>query len=596
MQGVSRGIIAWSVLSLTVLLLLCSACVADPAGDFDRAKQLIADKNYAGAIQALNTVVAADATRAPAAKWLIGACYRELKDYPAAVSALDGALAICGANEKLEAGVRRQLGLCFMATKEWAKGVPMFEYVLAKQPDTPGCWHSIGTCYRNLKQYPQAIDALKKVVSNPSFRKDALAQLASCYFDSKDWTNALAAFGTLLSEYPDNGVTWQYRIGTCCRELRRYPEAIDALKKAIDDSRFRKDVLAQLAACSFDSKDWANALTAFQTLVSECPDGAAMWRYRIGRCCWELGKFAEAITAYEQAVASDALDASVVTDAKRSLIRCYEKVGDYDKARAMLQALLTERPDNAGIKLSLALASLKTNDYEHAKTYFADILNNNPNDPLAKCAAVNIAGCMCKQGNSVGALAFLDQLHTNRPDMGQDVLLAKAEILFTYAKRKNDALDLIRSLESNQLAATLSRDVRRVKAMMLLTDSSQSSACAGILDGLIREAPDDPKAEEWKFYRTLCFVNNKDWAGGRAAFSQFCKDYPKSDYCAQAKYYEGDCCVQLHITEAARSAFAEVVAKFPNSGWAQAASGRLTALNARQQSPNANNSGAEVSQ
>lgn len=449
MQQIS-GRVVIGILPVLALLLFSSALGASPSIDFERGKQLFADKRYTEAVPVLNAVAAADQSLAPAAKWLVGACYRELKDYPSAISALSGALAICGANYKLETGIKQQLGLCFIATQQWAKALPVFQDVLAKRPEKAAiCWYNIGRCHRELGQYAEAIEALKHVADDPSFGKDATNQLAVCY----------------------------------------------------------------------------------------------------------------------------------------------EKIGDMDKARAMLQALLAGgSTEPAGLKLRLALSYIRTHDYAQARVHLADILNNHPNDPLAKYAVVNIAGCMIKLGQADDALAFLDDLGSRRPDMAQEILVAKAETIATYANRRTEALNLIRGLQSQSLSDSLSREARYVEAILLLVDPSQTSLCAGILDGLIQEAPDDPRADAWKFHRTLCLVSDKDWSAAREAFNQFCKDYPESDYCARAKYYEGDCCARLGDRAGAKSIFAGVVSNYPGTSWAKAASVRVNGPNALRVA------GAEVSQ
>lgn len=105
--------------------------------------------------------------------------------------------------------------------------------------------------------------------------------------------------------------------------------------------------ISQTAATAMSSGDYATAAPILQQQADAEPDSEAVWR-ALGIARMGLGEYAEAAAAFEQALhAAGPLPGSMEYDINAYLGSCYYKLGEYDKALSVYDAICALRPKDA---------------------------------------------------------------------------------------------------------------------------------------------------------------------------------------------------------------------------------------------------------
>ncbi len=102
----------------------------------------------------------------------------------------------------------------------------------------------------------------------------------------------------------------------------------------------------QQAREDFESKDYTNALSLFQSLIASNPnhplaDNAQYW---IGECHYALRQYNAAIMDFQKVFTFP--NSNKLADAQFKLVLCYLRKGEVDKAREEFQSLRTQFPNS----------------------------------------------------------------------------------------------------------------------------------------------------------------------------------------------------------------------------------------------------------
>src|SRR5882757_10297742 len=90
-----------------------------------------------------------------------------------------------------------------------------------------------------------------------------------------------------------------FRLAIAAALIAVSPFAIDATQQAVANT------VAAEAAAAYDSKDWAKSAKLYGEL-SQSPEAPPRVWLRLGACLRELGKYADALAAFEKANAAGA--------------------------------------------------------------------------------------------------------------------------------------------------------------------------------------------------------------------------------------------------------------------------------------------------
>ena len=363
-----------------------------------------------------------------------------------------------------------------------------------------------------------------------------------------------------------------------------------------------------LAAASalFDAQKYASAATRLEAFLKANPKhpkaGAAA--LALARCYAEQKQFAQAIPAYEKAIASKQAD--VLVTARLGLGEAAITTGDYAKAIAALAPVARENlpAEQASVVwMWLGQAYFARKQYEPAETAYLRVTTkyeNSPDAPNAWYGAALAALRLNKKDAAKPRLqTYLDR-YPNSPDRPQAMLLlaqihldakdyGRARILFERAAGSNgttpafhaEAEDgLIQALlelkdygeAANRLDAALARlpesDPQRFRALLSLGQcryrQGQFEPAFTAYIGASKSAEPEVAAQGyyWAGNSALALKRNEEAA---AQFAKLTAKFPQQELAPRAELKAGDAYLAAKKNEAASAAYRIVAAKYPKS-------------------------------
>lgn len=138
------------------------------------------------------------------------------------------------------------------------------------------------------------------------------------------------------------------------------------------------------------------ALLRYQTVVEEYGDSkqAREAQYWLGQTNFVLGKYDEAIEAYEKFLSVSSNDDILSPSALRGLAACYETMGDYVKAVSTYLKIHEEYPENpisAVACLNAGVCYEKIEEYNRAEKMYRIVIEKYARSDFAKDAKINLS-------------------------------------------------------------------------------------------------------------------------------------------------------------------------------------------------------------
>jgi tetratricopeptide (TPR) repeat protein len=220
-----RPFIGWAVFFFLAAIIAQAVPSATGSFYFLKGKHSFARGDYEAAVAAYERSVSSDPEFARGYLEL-GLAYRQLEKYPQAEDALRKAVTIyddaCG--ECALGMVLHDQGRNEEAEKVLKKAATL------NPRDTCGFNH-LGRMYYKLERYPEAIEAFRSEIN---VRRSAIAYhfLGNSYLYDNQFEKALTAYSDVLRIDPKYSSVHVF-IGHAYNNLRRWPEASDAYRKAI---------------------------------------------------------------------------------------------------------------------------------------------------------------------------------------------------------------------------------------------------------------------------------------------------------------------------------------------------------------------------
>lgn len=272
----------------------------------------------------------------------------------------------------------------FVNEKDIAKSTPKEQYDFAKS-------------FEKKKSYDEAIREYRKLLKNfPTSSLCVYAQIGigECYEKNRDYYAAFKAYQEVLQNHPSYGriydiIEKQFKIGNLFlsggkRRLWKFnivpatDKAIEIFQQVIDNapfSEFAPKAQFLLGDCYFKMKKYPDAILEYQRVVENYIDSDYVddARFQIGLCAFRLSRGAE----YDQQSTDKALKTF------RSFIADYPQSKRVREAKKMISQL--EGRKAQGI-FDVAQYYKKLKQYDAAKIYYEDLIQNYPENSLAKKA------------------------------------------------------------------------------------------------------------------------------------------------------------------------------------------------------------------
>jgi serine/threonine-protein kinase len=203
---------------------------------------------------------------------------------------------------------------------------------------------AVATVYQGQGQYDAAADQLRRALELQPSNDDAHRTLGRVLFAQGNPEEAIKELQQAIEYRPRRWMNYN-ALGELYYRMRRLPDAAATLQRALEMAPNDARTLASLGAVYADMEEYTRAIEVLDRSIRITPTGLALTN--LATAYYRLGRFSDAVSAYERALSLDAKSALLhgnLGDAYLRVNRKPDAVREFTAAR------------------DLALAALKVND------------------------------------------------------------------------------------------------------------------------------------------------------------------------------------------------------------------------------------------
>ncbi len=226
----------------------------------------------------------------------------------------------------------RHLGYIFMRMKDYKRAVSHLERTVDLKPDAESAWYNLGLAQAYLGRLAEAEGTFVKATELDASKAQAWMNLGDVQLRRGKTALARQSYGRAMDRDPQVHLV-VFHAGLCEHRLGNYGAALELLTRAAD-----------LKGADLFRTYWA-----------------------MGQSLAQLGRGAEALTAYEQALKEDPGNASVLNSV--AMVRLTARsptVQDFEQSLKVAREIVKRHADNLYFQRTLALAELRTGEFESA--------------------------------------------------------------------------------------------------------------------------------------------------------------------------------------------------------------------------------------
>jgi tetratricopeptide (TPR) repeat protein len=278
------------------------------------------------------------------------------------------------------ANLERQMHEISRLIKEerWGEALATLEEYRRYDPDSDFTLNNVGTCYDQLGEFDQAADWFAQAVEKHSRNANLVWGLALSQANAGRLEAAIASFQRF--EQLDPARAQAFRVDLTVEGLRKI------LRGELGPHHYQIDTMTNRAAHYADMGDWETALVWADRALDLAPDDAEVLynrarilqevdedasipvyeraanlaerdgrpAYNLGNIYWRRGERERAISAYEQAIATD----PVFPSPYHNLGAIYEEVGEMERAIELWHKVLEVDPSHQNARIALRRAGV----------------------------------------------------------------------------------------------------------------------------------------------------------------------------------------------------------------------------------------------
>lgn len=267
-----------------------------------------------------------------------------------------------------------------------------------------------------------AINAMRLALSQADQDFEAMTIMAEAYYRAGK-QDLMLDFLSRAAEASNNAPEQTVRYAMALRDDEKLVQAESTLIRSLRIQPTNVDVLAALGRIYMDLDTPERAQKVADTLKKIDTESARSSAANLELQILSRGSGDEQMMAYLEGLAGE--DDSSDNGAQIALVRARLQVGEYDKARTLINELIQSNPDNPAFVYFRGLTESTLGDYPAAKRTFSELTTQYPDIDLGW---VQLARLQSIQEDPELVLATLDTALSHNPD-SPDLLWAKASYL-----------------------------------------------------------------------------------------------------------------------------------------------------------------------
>ncbi|HNW36409.1 MAG TPA: tetratricopeptide repeat protein, partial [Candidatus Ozemobacteraceae bacterium] len=187
------------------------------------------------------------------------------------------------------------------------EAAPIYEKIVAQNPNHGGALTRLGLKALDETQYPKALELLTRARVAAPDNRETLRGLAIAFFNNSRPADAVSLFKTVLELDEKDPECWML-LGKSYESQSKVKEASEAFEKAKQfgrkDQEIRNLVGYDLARALYATGKIDDAISEYKKTIRTATDSATGW-YELGRLYDDLRDIDQAIEAYKKAFEAD---------------------------------------------------------------------------------------------------------------------------------------------------------------------------------------------------------------------------------------------------------------------------------------------------
>ena len=275
---------------------------------------------------------------------------------------------------------------------------------LRLDPGEPATRVAVATVYQGLGQHDEAADQLRRALELQPSNDDAHRVLARVLAAQGKSEQAIAELQQALAYRPRRWANYN-ALGGLYYQLRRLPEAAATFQRALEIVPNDARTYLSLGAVYVEMGDFYRAIDMFDRSSKITPTGLAL--SNLGTAYYRLGRFTDAVNAYEGALRLDAKSPMLhgnLGDAYVRLARKPDAAREFAAAREMALAALRVNDKDARTMARAATFEAKLGLKTDAAAHAAQAVALAPRDPDVQYKQAVVAALIGDRPTALRAL------------------------------------------------------------------------------------------------------------------------------------------------------------------------------------------------
>ncbi len=287
---------------------------------------------------------------------------------------------------------------------------PLYQQVLAQQPNHPDALHYLGVLAHQAGRSDIALDLIGKAIQHNSSRSDYYSNFGSVLENQGQLDRAIVAYRKAIQLQPEFAEAY-FNLGNVLRKQGQLDQAISAYRSAIRLNPDHAAAQSNLGIALSDQGQFDQAIIAYRNAIQLKPDLAESHN-NLGRVLKKQGQLDQAIVAYRKAIKLKPESA----EAHNNLGNVLRDQRQLDEAVAAYGTAIRLKPDYADAYSNLGTALADQDQLDQAVAAYRKAIQLKPDSAETHN---NLGHVLKKQGQLDQALVAFRKAIQLKPDYAE---------------------------------------------------------------------------------------------------------------------------------------------------------------------------------
>jgi len=273
--------------------------------------------------------------------------------------------------QKENLSVLYDLGYFYDRLHRFDESLKYYQQYLDLDSYSDNVWYNIGIVYHKLEKFEKAVEAYEfSIAINPDYAS-AYFNKASVWVNAGKFDRAIKTYKEFLEVEPESTQAYCY-MGDCFEQMNQLDDALGSFKKVIELDNTDPEGWFGAGMVYHRTGMYQEAITYILKAIEFDNNNLDYW-INLGYANEDAGLIEEAIKCYGYVTKVDTDD----LDGWMALTGLLMKEGYYEKALSFLREAFVHHPQEAGVKIKMAVCHLKLEEKDLAKKFLQEALVAN---------------------------------------------------------------------------------------------------------------------------------------------------------------------------------------------------------------------------